>query len=251
MGNGSADMAGLHAVAGSKFYIGTRVALPSDLIVSLADFAAQEPEWLEVKGWTNAGSLGDTRAEISQSFIGSGRDVTIKGTANSAAMENVFSPIPNDPGQVRFLAAVDDCSNYAFKSEWGAGCTSEGPVTVSVAAPGIVTWAGGHGLEVGAPVMFTPTGGTLPTGLVAGTIYYVVAAGFTPTKFSVAATPGGAAIATTAAGSATSITATAQPAGQTEMFYGLAMSRNGTNGEANTARMRSYSTKPNTNIVTV
>lgn len=251
MGNGSADMAGLHAVAGSKFYIGTRVALPADLTVTLADFAPQESQWLEVKGWTNAGSLGDARAEITQSFIGAGRDVTIKGTANSAAMENVFSPIPNDPGQVRFLQAVDDCANYAFKSEWGAGCASEGPVTISVANPGVVTWPGGHALEVGSPVMFDPEGGNMPTGLVADTVYYVVAAGLTPTTFSVAATPGGAAIATTLAATATSIVATAQPVGQTEMFYGLAMSRNGTNGEANTARMRSYTTKPNTNIVTV
>lgn len=241
----------LQAVAGSKFYIGTRVALPSDLMVDLADFAPQEAEWLEVAGWTNAGSLGDARAEITQSFIGAGRDVTIKGTANSPAMENVFAPIANDPGQARFRAAVDDCSNYAFKVEWGAGCATEGPVTISVATPGVVTWPGGHGLEANSPVIFTPTGGSLPTGLTAGTVYYVRAAGLTPTTFTVSATPGGAGIATTGAGSATSITATAQPVGQTEMFYGLPMSRNRNGGEANTAMMGSYTVKPNTNVVTV
>lgn len=244
-------MAGLHAVAGSKAYIGTRVALPADLTVTLPDFAPQESEWLEIKGWTNAGSLGDARAEITQSFIGASRDVTIKGTANSPAMENVFSPIANDPGQKRFLEAVDDCANYAFKFEWGAGCASEGAVTISVATPGVVNWPGGHALDANSPVIFTPTGGSLPTGLTADTVYYVREAGLTPTTFTVSATPGGAAIATTGAGTATLITATAQPAGQTELFYGLAMSRSGTNGEANTARMRSYSVKPNTNVVTV
>lgn len=241
----------LQAVAGSKFYIGTRVALPADLTVVLADFAPQESQWLEVQGWTNAGSLGDARAEITQSFIGAGRDVTIKGTANSAAMENVFAPIPNDPGQVRFRAAIDDCANYAFKVEWGASCAVEGPVTISVATPGVVTWPGGHALEAGAPVMFEAEGGNMPTGLVAGTVYYVVAAGLTPTTFSVAATPGGAAIATTLAATATTIIATAQPVGQTEMFYGLPMSRNRNGGEANTAMMGSYTVKPNTNVITV
>ncbi len=241
----------LQAIAGSKFYIGTKVALPSDLNVTLSNFTPQETEWLEVNGWTNAGALGDARSAISQDFIGADRTVTIKGTANSEAMQNVFSPIPTDPGQIRMLEAFASCSNYAFKVEWGAKCASEGPVTISVATPGVVTWPGGHGLEAGSPVMFEPTGGNMPTGLSADTVYYVLAAGLTPTTFSVAATPGGAAIATTLAATATLITATAQPVGQTELFYGLVMSRNKNGGEANTAQKGNLTVKPNTNIVTV
>jgi len=242
---------GLQAVAGSKFYIGTKVALPSDLNVTLADFAPQESEWLEIQGWTNAGALGDARAEISQDFIGADRTVTIKGTANSEAMQNVFSPIATDPGQIRLRDAVDNCANYAFKAEWGASCASESDVTISVAAPGIVTWPGGHGLEANSPMIFTPSGGNLPVGLTPGTVYYVRAAGLTPTTFSVSTTPGGAGVATTLAATATSILATAQPAGQTELFYGLAMSKSRNGGEANTAMMVSYTVKPNTNVVTV
>ncbi|MEY4056181.1 MAG: hypothetical protein RL519_1516 [Pseudomonadota bacterium] len=241
----------LQAVNGSKFYIGTRVALPTDSEVVLADFTAQESEWLEVKGWTQSGSLGDTRAEITQAFIGAGRDVTIKGSANSAAMENTFSPMPNDPGQIRMKQAEADCSNYAIKIEWGAGCISEGPVTISVADPGVVTWDGGHGLEAGSPVIFTPTGGNLPTGLSPSTVYYVLAAGLTPTTFSVAATPTGDAIETTGAATATSITATAQPAGMTDLFYGLVMPGAKQGGGANTALLRTWSTKPNTNVIEV
>lgn len=241
----------LHAVSGSKFYIGTRVALPSNLTVSAADFAAQSSEWIEVQGWTNAGGTGDARESIAQSFIGTGRSLTIKGTADSPPMENQFSPIPTDPGQIRMREAVGECANYAMKVEWGAGCTLEGVVTITVATPGVVTWAGGHGLEANSPVVFTPTGGTLPTGLTAGTTYYVRSSGLTPTTFSVSATPGGAAIATTAAGTATSITATAQPAGSTELFYGLVMSKNRTAGEANSAMMTNFTVKPNTNIVTI
>jgi hypothetical protein len=252
MGNGSADMA-LQAVAGSKIYIGTRVALPSDLTVELADFAAQEAEWLEINGWTSAGTLTEARAAITQAFIGSGRDMTIKGTDSSAAMENTFAPLPNDPGQQRLRQAKDSCANYAFKVDWGAGCASEGPVTISVANPGVVTWAGGHGLEAGARVMFAGSGGggALPTGLTAGAAYYVVPEGITPTAFSVATTPDGDPIAVTATGTATTITATAMPGGETDMFYGLVMSRTKNAGEANTARMLGVSITPNTNRIEV
>lgn len=239
----------LQAVAGSKIYIGTRVALPDDLIVTLTDFAPQETEWLEIKGWTNTGALGDTREAITQNYIGAGRTETAKGTANAAAMENSFSRKANDPGQMRLRQAENDCFNYAFKIEWGANCASEGPVTISTGTPGVVTWPGGHGLEAGSPVMFD-TAGTMPTGLSKGTVYYIFATGMTPTTFSVSATPGGAAIATTAAGSGT-IMATAQPAGETNLFYGLAMPGSTNGGEANTSRLRSSSIKPNTNIIEI
>lgn len=239
----------LQSVNGSRFYVGTRVALPTDLTVTLSDFTAQEPEWLEVKGWTQSGTLGDTVAEITQPFIGSGRDYTIKGSANSAAMENTFAPLPNDPGQIRMAQAVADCSNFAFKIEWGANCAAEGVVTISVADPGVITWPGGHGLEAGAPVLFSVDGGNMPTGLVAGTVYYAVAP-ITPTTFAVAATPGGEAIETTLAATGT-VTATAQPAGQTDMFYGLVMPGAKQGGAANTPLLRTWSVKPNTNRVEV
>ncbi len=241
----------LQAVAGSKIYIGTRVALPTDLTVTLADFTAQESEWLEINGWTNAGTLGDARAEITQAFIGSGRDVSIKGTASAPAIENTFAPLPTDPGQQRLRDALSGCANYAFKIEWGAGCVSESVVTVSTANPAVVSWPGGHGLEVGSRVMFAPNSGTLPAGLSANTAYYVVEDGATPTGFSVSTTPDGDPIAVTAAGTATAITATAMPAGETDMFYGLVMSRTKNAGEANTARMLGVNIKPNTNIVEV
>lgn len=240
----------LRTVAGSKFYIGTRVALPTDLTVELTDFAPQEANWLQVKGWTSSGALGDTREAISQNYIDADRTETVKGTADAAAMENTFAPMPNDPGQKRLLAAIDDCANYAFKVEWGAGCASQSTITISQGAPGVVTWPGGHALEAGSPVVFSASGGSLPAGLTAGTAYYVLAAGLTPTTFSVSATPGGSAIATTSAGSGT-FTATAQPIGQTDMFYGLAMPGTRSGGEANSVSLRTISVKPNTNIVEV
>lgn len=239
----------LQAVNGSRIYIGTRVAPKST--VTLADFTAQEAEWTEIGGWTQTGSLGDTQELITQTFINEGRARQIKGTRVGSSMENTFAPLPNDPGQIKFKAAVESCSPYAFKVEWGAGCASEGEVTISVAAPGVVTWPGGHGLEAGSPVIFDPEGGNLPTGLSADTVYYVVAAGLTPTQFSVAATPGGSPITTTVAATATSITATAQPAGSTDLFYGLAMPGAKQGGAANTPLLRAWSIAPDSNILEV
>ncbi len=66
-------------------------------------------------------------------------------------------------------------------------------VTITIATPGVVTWTG-HGFSAGKRLRFSTTG-ALPTGLVAGTSYYLV----TPltNTFQVSATLGGAAINTT------------------------------------------------------
>lgn len=238
----------LQAVNGSKIYIGTRVAPKG--AVTLADFTAQEAQWTEIGGWTQSGSLGDTQNLITQPFIGEGRERQIKGTRIGGSMENTFAPDSNDEGQIKFKNAIESCSPYAFKVEWGAGCASEGEVTISVGTPGVITWPDGHGLEAGSPVMFTPTGGNLPVGLTPDTGYYVVAP-VTPTTFAVAATPGGEAIETTLAATATSITATAQPAGQTDLFFGLAMPGAKQGGAANTALLRTWAIAVDTNIVEI
>lgn len=236
-------------INGSKIYIGLRVAPKQEVV--LADFTPQELAWTEIKGWVTSGSLGDTQELVSQPHISEDRPRQFKGTRVGATMENGFTPMPNDPGQIKFKKAIEDCSPSAFKVEWGAGCESEAVVTMTVAGPGVVTWPGGHGLEANSPVIFTPTGGTLPAPLVAGTVYYVVGAGLTPTTFAVSTAPGIGAITTTAAGTATSITATAQPVGETDLFFGLAMPGAKQGGGVNTARTRNWSIMPDSNIIEV
>lgn len=73
-------------------------------------------------------------------------------------------------------------------------------VNITIASPAVVTWTA-HGLSAGTPVVLTTTG-ALPTGLTAGTTYYVVAT-IGADVFSLAATPGGAAINTTGSQSGT------------------------------------------------
>jgi len=59
-------------------------------------------------------------------------------------------------------------------------------VTITIAAPGVVSWTA-HGQPAGAAVVFKTTG-ALPTGLTAGTIYYVSVTGLTANAFSVSTT---------------------------------------------------------------
>lgn len=65
-------------------------------------------------------------------------------------------------------------------------------VTMTIASPCVVTYTG-HGMVNGAGVIFSTTG-ALPTGLTAGTLYYVI--NRATDTFQVAATQGGAAINT-------------------------------------------------------
>lgn len=74
-------------------------------------------------------------------------------------------------------------------------------VTITIASPGVITWTG-HTLKAGSPVVFTTTG-ALPTGLTAGTTYYVISAGLGANSFQVSATPGGSAVNTSGSQSGT------------------------------------------------
>ena len=66
-------------------------------------------------------------------------------------------------------------------------------VTITIAAPGVVTWTA-HGLPDGTPVVLTTTG-ALPTGLAVSTVYYIVNSTTNTVQFS--ATSDGAPITTT------------------------------------------------------
>jgi hypothetical protein len=78
-------------------------------------------------------------------------------------------------------------------------------VTMTIASPGVITWTG-NGLPNGTPVVLTTTG-ALPTGLTAGTAYYVINRAVN--TFQLAAEPDGAPIVTTGSQSGTH-TGTAQ-----------------------------------------
>jgi hypothetical protein len=70
--------------------------------------------------------------------------------------------------------------------------TQSGVHTLHAGTPGLVHLTA-HGRVAGDTVTFTTTG-ALPTGLTAGTVYYVLSAGLTANAFEVSATAGGAPI---------------------------------------------------------
>lgn len=80
-------------------------------------------------------------------------------------------------------------------------CSKVQTCTISIAAPAVVT-LNAHGLTAGDAVVFYTTG-ALPTGLTAGTVYYVISAGLTANAFEVSATSGGTAINTSGSQSGT------------------------------------------------
>jgi len=83
----------------------------------------------------------------------------------------------------------------------GTFATPSATITMTVASPAVVTWTG-HGLSAGTPVSFKTTG-ALPTGVTAGTTYYVQATGLGTDTFRISATNGGADINTSGTQSGT------------------------------------------------
>lgn len=69
-----------------------------------------------------------------------------------------------------------------------------GNPTITIASPGVITLAA-HGLTIGDQVVFTTTG-ALPTGITAGTVYYVISVGLTTNSFEISAVLNGSVINT-------------------------------------------------------
>lgn len=225
-------MVALYTVKGSGFYVGGPVT--TKFAVTAADFAGQS--WTRALGWSQMGALAPTQQVASVPLI-DGWTAKAKGVRDSGRMENTFVPIAADPGQAILRTAERDCRTYAFKVEWSADCAPSAVVAISNGANAAVTWSA-HGLTAGQPVVFATTG-ALPTGLTAGTTYFVRAAGLTANEFTLAATPGGAAIATSTAGTGVH-TATIQPLFQTNFFYALVFPGARQGGDANAPQTKAW-----------
>ena len=113
---------------------------------------------------------------------------------------NLITPVPgSNPvrGTWYFngkVYAFRDNANATAANMYVASPGSSAAVSISIATPGVISWAN-HGFAPGQAISFSTTG-ALPTGISAGTTYYVANAGISTTAFSIAATVGGAAIAT-------------------------------------------------------
>jgi hypothetical protein len=95
------------------------------------------------------------------------------------------------------------------------------PAVVTITNPGGVVTLAAHGFVADTQVIFTDVGGTLPTGITSGTIYYVLAANNTTNTFTFSLTLDGAAITVSSAGTGTFyVSATSQTP---SVIYGSAM----------------------------
>jgi len=90
-----------------------------------------------------------------------------------------------------------------LQKEGVIGPQTLGICTITNASPAVVTF-NAHGFVAGDQVIFTASDqgatGTLPTGITAGQIYFVISTGLMTNSFEFSATNGGAAINTTGAG---------------------------------------------------
>lgn len=233
----------IFTMANTKVFI-SESPVNARLEVTPEDF--QGINWIEIRGLFSVGELGGDQTINEYELINSNWTAKSKGIRNGGTMANVFVPMHLDPGQIKFREAIEDnCRQYAFRVERGADCAPEATVTV---ADGVVTWTASE-FAAGQPVMFS-TEGTLPAGLEAGVVYYVVGADLTENSFSVATEPGGEPIVTTDAGTG-DIIATAPPAGMTDMFFGLATDGARSGGERSSQYTRTFNIAVSGRIITV
>lgn len=149
--------------------------------------------------------LGTTTKNISNVLprgdgYGPFADFTALSQALPATCRGGFYALNSD-GSIAIFAGTEDRLYLASNTDYSWKPVSKvATVTISNASPGIVSLSG-HGFAEDDPVVFSTTG-TLPTGLTAGTTYYVHG-GLTANTFPVSATPGGSAINTSSAGSGT------------------------------------------------
>lgn len=238
-------MADMFAVAGAKIYIGGAMAAPTaDL--ALTDYAAVS--WTEIKKWMTCGAFGDTAALITSQLIGQSRDVKQKGTKNAGSMQNNFGVDTADAGQAALIAAAQTDFNYPFKVQWDdAPIVRTATVTITIASPGVVTWTA-HGLSVGDQVSFSTTG-ALPTGLVAGTTYFVKTV-VDANSIQLSATSGGSVINTSGTQSGVH-TGTTVPVGSQSYFVGLVMTAHDVGGGPNVVRQLEATIEINSNILPI
>jgi hypothetical protein len=200
---------GESTTAGTKVYIGTTAA------------TAATDTYTEIGGVTSISAFGKTFNEVTHTPLADRAVRKHKGSYNDGNIELEMAELPEDDGQTALETALDSDFDYNFKIEQNDEVApASATVTISIATPGVVTDTA-HGLAANTPVKFTTTG-ALPTGLVAGTTYYVKEV-LTADTYSVSATAGGSAITTSSTQSGTH-TRTTVPAPTTKYLKAKVMS---------------------------
>jgi len=163
----------------------------------------------------NALTIVDTAGAYSQAF-----QLTLAPQSGETINGNAANLIISGAG-ARVVAYPSSPSNWQVFIEGDyqttglcPGSATTATVTITIAAPGVITWTA-HGITGVCPVVFT-TSSSLPTGITAGTVYYTVPSSITTNTFQIATT-----VANALAG--TSITTTGSQAGTQTGTAGAAL----------------------------
>ena len=173
---------------------GTLTASPTagDVVVSLASLSSGK---LLVGNGSNVATGVSMSGDATLANTGA---VTVTKTSGAAFTSYATAAVGQLPGTTtNDNASAGNIGEYLY-------CTAvkqNANVTISNASPCVVTWSG-HGLNGWTPVVFTTTG-SLPAGLTAGTVYWVIPSSITASTFEVSSSIGGSAVNTTSNGSGT------------------------------------------------
>lgn len=236
----------IFTTAGAKLFIGGQRAQKSTDFVA-ADFTSET--WVEIADIEGLGQAGDTSEAVKFTAISDARTRNLKGPRDAGTMEVVAGLNAVDPGQIAVVAAEKTAYDYAWKIEMpDAPPLLTGVFTVTIASPGVFSRVA-HGLVLGDAVKFSTTG-ALPTGLTAGTTYYVISAGLTADAFQVSATSGGSAVVTSGTQSGVH-TMNSVPTGSRRFFIAKVMTQAEVFDQANSVMKMNMSLGINSNIVRV
>jgi hypothetical protein len=172
-----------NTAAGTSLYIGTTASVAATDTYQLVGEVVNIPEY------------GRQYNVVKHNPLSTRGTLKVKGSYDDGEISVELAKDASDLGQQALITALDADLDYNFKIVFNdAVAAVAATVTVTIAAPGIFTDTA-HGLAVNTPVKFTTTG-ALPTGITAGTTYYVKTV-VDANSYSVSATAGGSAITTT------------------------------------------------------
>lgn len=153
---------------------------------------------------------GDGNNGSGTQTIDVGLVLTSAPPSNGVYESNIIALEDGLPGRVKKITinhkAIPSSCGFTLQIKhygaypWGDSVPGD-TFTVTIASPGVFTKAG-HGYVAGDSVRFSTTG-SLPTGLTAGTSYYIISTGLTDNTFQVSASIGGSAVNTTGSQSGT------------------------------------------------
>lgn len=225
---------GFNTAAGTSIAIGSASTYSGSSLISTN---GATDTYVVIGQVTNIPEFGRVYKEVPFSPLATRGVQKVKGSFDEGSLQIDLARDTSDAGQVAALIAREVDANYNFKVQFNDGVAPlSATVTMTIAAPGVVTDTAPR--VTGTPVKLSTTG-ALPTGLVAGTTYYVTSP--SGNTYSLASTYANALLGTgiTTTGSQSGVhTMTTAPAGSFVIFCGQVASFTSIVGTIDAVMMR-------------